>query len=83
VRDTYVMWIFTMLIACATFLAWARIVDGTITILPIITGFLGLLAKLDRPIQPSVPLLERWGITKPPKPLKPLTTDPPKDGDES
>jgi len=78
VRDTYVFLIFSLLIASASFLAWAKVLDGSLTLLPIITGFLGLLAKLDRPLQPSVPILQRLGITNPPKPLRPLTpTDPP------
>lgn len=72
-RDTYVFFIFALLIGASTFLAYGHVVDGSLTLLPIITGFLGLLAKLDRPIQPSMPFLERLGISKPPPNLQPLS----------
>jgi hypothetical protein len=76
------MWIFTLLIACATFLAWAKILDGSLTFVPIVTGFLGLLAKIDRPLQPSVSLMQRLGISKPPPTLRNLNpSDPPKGDD--
>lgn len=71
-RDTYVLFVFSLLIASATFLAWAHILDASLTLIPIITGFLGLLAKIDRPIQPSVPLMQRLGISKPPPTLRQL-----------
>jgi hypothetical protein len=44
-RDTYVFTLFSFFIASGTFLAWSGKVNPELILAPVITGFLGLLAK--------------------------------------
>lgn len=71
------MWIFTLLIGAATFLAYFKILDAQLTLLPIITGFLGLLARVEiiKPSEAQAKLnwMQRIGISKPPPSLQPLS----------
>ena len=84
-RDTYVFLIFITLILCACFLSFTKLIDAKDAFVPIVTGFLGMLAQVDR-TRSGEPgdrrsLLQRIGISKAPPTLEPLVkvTDTEKD----
>lgn len=74
-RDTYVLILFMMFIACGTFLAYSGKVEPQLIMTPIVTGFLGLLARTNSaPHPPPNPLVatsvtsslaQRFGASKP------------------
>lgn len=77
-RDTYVLILFCMFIASGTFLAFTGKVEPQLIMTPIVTGFLGLLARTSNTgSSPSSPsplvatsitsgLAQRFGMSKPP-----------------
>lgn len=75
-RDTYIFILFTMFIGSGTFLAYTGKVEPQLVLAPIMTGFLGLLAKAGTSSSSSptlglppygVPsLAQRLGFSKPP-----------------